>query len=170
MTAKQPRSCTLCGGPVRVNSVSGVCTRTLKCAKENDRLSRERFKTRNPGRNAELQRDHKKRDPNATRRYRVKHYYGLDWDQYQEMIRVQGGRCAICRRKPKQFCVDHDHSCCPGEKSCGKCVRGLLCRPCNRMLLGYICQETTKGKAHAQEVLGRAVLYLDDGHVVSSSP
>lgn len=27
--------------------------------------------------------------------------------------------------------VDHDHSCCPGNKSCGGCIRGLICHSCN---------------------------------------
>jgi hypothetical protein len=32
------------------------------------------------------------------------------------------------------YCVDHDHACCDGPTSCGKCVRGFICSKCNRLL------------------------------------
>jgi len=60
--------------------------------------------------------------------------YRLTAHGFNEMLKRQAGRCAICQTdKPgsKGFHVDHDHSCCTGSRSCGDCVRGLLCFPCN---------------------------------------
>lgn len=47
--------------------------------------------------------------------------------------------------------VDHDHSCCPGQGTCGDCVRGLLCRACNRGIGSF--QERA-------DLLHRAASYL----------
>jgi hypothetical protein len=63
--------------------------------------------------------------------------YTLTAAQYEKLYKSQGGRCAGCRRATgavKRLAVDHDHACCPGPKSCGRCVRGLLCSTCNDVL------------------------------------
>lgn len=66
--------------------------------------------------------------------------YGITAGQYDALLAKQGGCCAICRRPPdpssrmKRLVVDHDHQCCPKNPACGKCVRGLLCQWCNRLL------------------------------------
>lgn len=41
--------------------------------------------------------------------------------------------CEICGVKAHLH-VDHDHTCCPGKYSCGKCVSGFLCNNCNNGL------------------------------------
>lgn len=70
----------------------------------------------------------------AYRAIRLK--YNLSEAQYKALLQAQGERCAICGtevagNRGRLLNVDHDHACCPGHKSCGKCVRGLLCARCN---------------------------------------
>lgn len=81
--------------------------------------------------------DYKRRRRAAT----LKNRYNITLEQYEQMLEEQGGVCAACGGKCKtgvNLAVDHDHYCCPKEKgSCGKCVRGLLCRSCNQ-IIGFL--------------------------------
>lgn len=54
--------------------------------------------------------------------------YGLTVEQYQQLLKEQGGVCKICRLPPaaRRLAVDHDHD--------TKVIRGLLCVSCNRGL------------------------------------
>lgn len=56
--------------------------------------------------------------------------YGLTAAEYDRLLEFQGGKCAICRGRPrsKRLAVDHDHG--------TGAVRGLLCSKCNHDLLG----------------------------------
>ena len=77
--------------------------------------------------------------------------YGLTPEQYTALWEAQEGKCYICKRN-RASCVDHDHKCCPGKTSCGKCVRGLLCNPCNKGVLGHL-------RDNVQSLI-RAITYL----------
>lgn len=98
-----------------------------------------------------------KRRRSAAHARRVAAVYGLPVGMYEALYEAQGGRCAICRwatGKTKRLAVDHDHqaTCCPpGPTSCGRCVRGLLCGPCNQ----------TIGRM-SPDSLARALDYLED--------
>jgi len=61
--------------------------------------------------------------------------YGITAADYDAMLAKQGGGCAICGEacsSGRRLAVDHNHACCPGDKTCGRCVRGLLCGACNQ--------------------------------------
>jgi hypothetical protein len=64
------------------------------------------------------------------RDYRVRHRHGLSPEQVASLMEAAGGCCEICGDS-EALCIDHDHACCPGKRSCGQCVRGFLCRRCN---------------------------------------
>jgi hypothetical protein len=82
--------------------------------------------------------------------------YKLTPDDFDALMARQGGGCAICGAKPgpgARLHVDHDHLCCPGRgRSCGKCVRGLLCVDCN-VMIGLAKDDTSTLRA--------AIAYLD---------
>lgn len=68
---------------------------------------------------------------------RLEARYGIDLDHYEALLAAQDGHCKLCPRRPeanKRLNVDHNHRCCPGELSCGHCIRGLLCTSCNQGL------------------------------------
>ncbi len=88
---------------------------------------------------------------------RVRYLYQVD---EAELLAAQGGGCAICASTEPggrwgTWHVDHDHRCCVGPKTCGSCVRGLLCANCN----------TAIGKfGDRPDVLDAAANYLRRGN------
>lgn len=68
------------------------------------------------------------------RRHHLRYKFGLSLEQYEQMIEDCDARCPACKRQSTDLHIDHDHRCCSGKSSCGKCIRGLLCGPCNRAL------------------------------------
>lgn len=79
----------------------------------------------------------------------LKRDFGLSYSEFQLLLDVQGGVCALCRKasavrtKASRLAVDHDHV---TQK-----VRGLLCGKCN-LALGLFNDDLA--------TLRRAVEYL----------
>ncbi len=93
-------------------------------------------------------RNYRKRYPDKRRESDFKRQYGITLHDYDAILRLQNGGCAICEQvaaPSKRLVVDHDHV-------TGK-VRGLLCDKHNRAL-GFFGDDA--------EMLTRAAMYLTE--------
>jgi hypothetical protein len=71
------------------------------------------------------------------RKYFLKHKFNLTLEQWDEMLAAQNGCCYLCEEpidtgNTLPIHVDHDRSCCPTDRSCGTCIRGLTHQKCNQ--------------------------------------
>ena len=89
-------------------------------------------------------------DPTKSRRAHLRRKYDISLEEYEQMLELQGNKCALCpatepggRHAQSNWCVDHDHV-------TGK-VRELLCNDCN-LVLGIL--------KDSPEHLGRMITYI----------
>ncbi|MEW1694494.1 endonuclease domain-containing protein [Streptomyces sp. NPDC091278] len=76
--------------------------------------------------------------------------FRLSLPRVNAILRIQNDYCAICGNSPGDraaegpiwWQIDHDHKCCTG---CPRCVRGLLCLPCN-VRLGHYEGQLRRGR------------------------
>lgn len=135
-------TCSICG-PVGVRIRTDRSAECMTARREQDA----RRRAKSPRRNANY-----RPSPEAVRRELLRRNFRMTPGEYLQMLDRQGGVCAICRQSQEgNLSVDHDHRCCPGKRSCGKCIRGLLCRACN-LALGYMRDD--------QAILAAAIEYL----------
>ncbi len=92
--------------------------------------------------------DVKARDKVGMWQNNLKIKYGLTMEDYNKMLKKQGGTCVICRNgnNRRKLCVDHNHK-------TGK-VRGLLCDSCN-FTIGHSKEDIN--------LLKKAIKYLEEG-------
>lgn len=88
--------------------------------------------------------------------------YGLTIEGLREMLAAQSGQCAIClvAINEETAAVDHDRRCCSGRKTCGRCIRGLLCKNCNAGigLLGDDRAALERAAAYVKRETGEVLL------------
>lgn len=130
------RRCKRCSSDVTKRWLASNPDRAREINAASKERNRERAKQQRRDRWAALANDPEHR--RLRHRRQIAKRYNVNGEWWEAMMRRQGGRCAICGIPAtdvgRAFSVDHDHSCCPGATSCGRCVRGLLCGPCNLTL------------------------------------
>ena len=86
----------------------------------------------------------------SNRKYRISSY-GLTRELFDLLLEAQQHGCGMCHEpfsEGQLIHVDHDHACCRGKnRSCGECIRGLLCHTCH-IALGYIERRYAMARAY----------------------
>lgn len=81
----------------------------------------------NPARASAIKEKSRAKTPKQQQRdYWLRRKYGISIEEYESLLTLQSGRCAICLQEPangKRLHVDHCHT--------SGVVRGLLCHQCN---------------------------------------
>lgn len=83
--------------------------------------------------------------------------YGLSVIQ-ATMIDIDNRPCDLCGVIGAAMAIDHDHSCCGYERrgTCGSCIRGFICYPCNQGLGNF--RDNT-------DLMQRAIEYLESSRL-----
>lgn len=79
--------------------------------------------------------------------HEVKIKYKLNKNDVLKMLNDCNNQCIGCQSEfvNNNFLIDHNHQCCSGRNSCGKCVRGLLCAGCNTGI-GFLQDDVVRMK------------------------
>lgn len=106
---------------------------------------------KNPERKKKYQREYMLRPESKIRHsnnYLMKNY-GITLADYEHILNLQGGMCAICKQPPngKKLLLDHCHY--------SKQVRGILCSRCNSGIGMF---------KDSKELLVQAMIYISKWH------
>lgn len=110
----------------------------------------------------------KRRRSDRAHELRTQSTYGLSRNDYLALLEHQGGRCFICQRAngtAKRLAVDHEHyrDGCEHdpETGCRRCVRALLCGPCNQLVGRYNATALLRAFAVLTDPPARVVLGVE---------
>jgi hypothetical protein len=98
--------------------------------KEAEKARSKKWRQENPEKYKAWAEKNKEKRQAASRRFE----YKLTEEQFQEKLKTQDNKCAICKQELVRPVVDHDHSCCSQRGACGNCNRGILCQKCNTII------------------------------------